>query len=184
MDNTRILITVVVILLIILLFSSAGGEGEPVCGCCGRRGCRCRCQDHGNYYKKYVLKGTNNLYMGEDGFVKYPKDDCRTPLKIIPVGLGKVAVQFLNTGKFLGKCRDPCEQVPPTVDGSIMPCDIRCDTNGHFTLLENTDGTIYLTNKNGQYLSRCALQCNEENRDRLVLTYEVTVQSLFTLETL
>lgn len=171
MHNTKILLIFLIVLIVVISLPN-GGE-RHISGCCCSGNCFRR--------NKYFLKGDNNLFLGENGFVKYPKNDCKTPLRILPVGLGKVAIQFLSNGKFLGKCPDPCEDVTPTLYGYIMPCDIGCNTDGHFTLIENTDGSVLLVSRDGQYLTRCT-SCDDKNTDKLVLSPNIISETIFFVE--
>lgn len=172
MDQTLQTILFVIIVLLVLLAVTAPRRKNGGCP----YSCNCpMCS------KKYIFKGDNNLYLGDNGFFKYGKNDCRTHWRILPVGLGKVALLSIYSGNFLSKCKDPCTENPQSLSASIKPCDIRCNTDGHFTMLDNRNGTVGLVTSNGQYLSRCAA-CGPDNQDKLVSTPSPNPSGIFTLE--
>ena len=173
-QNLQTILVVTIVVLIILILVTPRRNRSDDSGC--PYSCNCpMCS------KKYLLKGDNNLYLGENGFFKYSKNDCRTYWRILPVGLGKVAIQSVYNGKFLSRCVDPCTENPPSLSASIKSSDIRCNTDGHFTILDNRNGTLGLVDSNGKYLSRCAA-CGPENQDKLVSIQNPTPSGIFTLE--
>jgi hypothetical protein len=136
-------------------------------GKCGRMcpyGCNCpMCS------RIYVIQGDNSKYLGENGFFKYPKDDCRTHWRIMPVGLGKVAFKSLNSGNYLGVCPDPCREPLKSLSATINSDDIRCNTDGHFTMIDDTDGSSVLMANTYKYVTRCSA-CGPTTQDKAVLT--------------
>lgn len=163
--------TILVVIIIIILITALTRKSEECPHNCPMRA------------RKYVLKGDNNLYLGNNGFFKYAKNDCRTHWRILPVSLGKVALQSVCSGKFLSKCKDPCTENPQSLEANIKACDIRCNTDGHFTMLDNRNGTLGLLASDGQYLSRCAA-CGPDNQDKLVSMSSPNASGIFTLEKL
>ena len=175
-ENIQIVFIIMVILIIVLSLTSCSRLNMKDSNC--PYSCNCQLCN-----KKYVLKGDNNLYLAENGFFKYGKSDCRTHWRIMPVGLGKVVLKSLHNDRFLGRCPDPCTEAPPSASANIKSCDIRCNSDGHFTILDNRNGTISLIANNGQYLSRCAA-CGPDNQDKMVLISNLNPTCVFTLETL